>query len=160
MSEVIIHNRFGELKTLWNGSILDRIVFGRYSEREHKVGEVPPFARDVAGGLEAYLDGDRHVLKPFERIPEGSAFQMNVWRTTLVVPYGETVSYGEIAERIGQDVTASRAVGMALNKNPLPLIVPCHRVVGSSGDLTGFRGGLAWKRALLGLEMPQLSLVL
>ena len=85
---------------------------------------------------------------------------MNVWRTTLVVPYGETVSYGEIAERIGQDVTASRAVGMALNKNPLPLIVPCHRVVGSSGDLTGFRGGLAWKRALLGLEMPQLSLVL
>lgn len=81
----------------------------------------------------------------------GTPFQMRVWAEVGRVPYGETVSYGELARRIGC-ASAARAVGGANARNPVPVIVPCHRVVGARGELTGFGGGLARKRFLLGLE--------
>ena len=81
----------------------------------------------------------------------GTDFQVSVLRALLEIPYGETVSYGEIAKRIGRP-RAVRAVGAANGRNPLPIIVPCHRVIGSTGDLTGFGGGLDTKEALLRLE--------
>lgn len=81
----------------------------------------------------------------------GTDFQVSVLRALLEVPYGETVSYGEIARRIGRP-RAVRAVGAANGRNPLPVVVPCHRVIGSTGDLTGFGGGLDTKEALLRLE--------
>jgi methylated-DNA-[protein]-cysteine S-methyltransferase len=83
--------------------------------------------------------------------PEGTAFQKMVWQELQNIPFGKTVCYGDIAERIGKP-KASRAVGMANGKNPLPIIVPCHRVIGKNGSLTGFGGGLEIKKQLLKLE--------
>jgi methylated-DNA-[protein]-cysteine S-methyltransferase len=89
--------------------------------------------------------------------PEGTEFQRSVWRRLQEIPYGETISYGELARRIGNP-QASRAVGSANGSNPIPIVIPCHRVIGSNGKLTGFGGGLPVKEALLGLEAKQLRL--
>ena len=97
--------------------------------------------------LEAYFAGE---LLAFD-VPlaaRGTSFRATVWDELMRIPYGETISYGELARRIGQP-SASRAVGAANGANPLPIIVPCHRVIGSSGALTGFGGGLPTKRWLL-----------
>ncbi|MCP4340323.1 MAG: methylated-DNA--[protein]-cysteine S-methyltransferase [Desulfobulbaceae bacterium] len=83
--------------------------------------------------------------------PKGTAFQKRVWQELQKIPFGQTTSYGEIAKRIGNS-KASRAVGMANGKNPIPIIVPCHRVIGKDGSLTGFGGGLDIKKQLLKLE--------
>ena len=83
--------------------------------------------------------------------PEGTSFQLRVWQALAAIPYGETVSYGELARRLGLS-RGARAVGLANGANPLPIIVPCHRVIGADGTLTGFGGGLRIKRALLALE--------
>lgn len=100
--------------------------------------------------LRAYFDG---ALTRFDLrlAPAGTPFQLAVWRALRDIPYGETRSYGELARAIGRP-TASRAVGAANGANPLPIVVPCHRVIGSSGRLTGFGGGLETKAALLALE--------
>jgi methylated-DNA-[protein]-cysteine S-methyltransferase len=85
----------------------------------------------------------------------GTAFQQRVWQALLTIPFGETRSYGDIARQIG-NLSAIRAVGAANGRNPISIVVPCHRVVGASGALTGFAGGLAVKRRLLDLEQPTL----
>ena len=90
--------------------------------------------------------------------PEGTPFQRRVWDALLEIPYGETTSYGEIARRIGQP-QASRAVGLANGSNPLPIIIPCHRVIGSNGSLTGYGGGLPIKQQLLALERGERRLL-
>lgn len=87
---------------------------------------------------------------------EGTPFQRRVWEALLEIEYGETISYGELARRIGQP-SASRAVGLANGRNPISIVVPCHRVVGSTGSLTGYGGGIERKRALLDLEQCVLS---
>ncbi|MDI6935175.1 methylated-DNA--[protein]-cysteine S-methyltransferase, partial [Serratia sp. Se-PFBMAAmG] len=87
----------------------------------------------------------------------GTEFQKNVWQALLTIPFGETRSYQQIAEQIGNP-KAMRAVGAANGKNPLSIMAPCHRVIGSNGKLTGFAGGLAIKAFLLELENPQKSL--
>ena len=109
-----------------------------------------PFA-DAREQLTAYFDG---TLKDFDLLlrPSGTEFQLQVLNELKKIPYGTTTSYGDIARRIGRP-KAVRAVGAANGRNPLPIIIPCHRVVGSSGDLTGFGGGLPTKEALLRLEM-------
>ena len=91
--------------------------------------------------------------------PMGTPFQLRVWRALLDIPYGETTSYGELARRLGQP-TASRAVGLANGSNPLPVIIPCHRVIGANGSLTGYGGGLPIKQRLLALERGGEQLVL
>lgn len=97
--------------------------------------------------LEAYFAGD---LQQFDLplAPEGSEFQLGVWAQLRRIPYGATISYGELAQRVG-DPSAARAVGAANGRNPLPIVVPCHRVVGADGSLTGFGGGIATKKFLL-----------
>jgi methylated-DNA-[protein]-cysteine S-methyltransferase len=103
---------------------------------------------EVTRELAEYFGGERRVFG----VPlamEGSNFQRSVWRALVEIPYGVTLSYGELARRIG---SVPRAVGMANGANPLPIVVPCHRVIGADGSLTGFGGGLAVKRALLELE--------
>ena len=87
--------------------------------------------------------------------PAGTDFQRRVWRALTAIPYGDTISYSELARRVG-NARACRAVGLANGANPLPIIVPCHRVIGSNGALTGFGGGLPIKRALLALERDSL----
>ena len=83
--------------------------------------------------------------------PEGTTFQREVWRTLQEIPYGETISYGELAKRVGNP-KASRAVGSANGKNPIPIVIPCHRVIAGDGTLGGFGGGLPTKEKLLALE--------
>jgi methylated-DNA-[protein]-cysteine S-methyltransferase len=115
-----------------------------------------PFA-EVIRQLQAYFRGE---LREFD-LPlamEGTEFQLRAWNALRAIPYGETVSYARLAERIGNP-KAVRAVGSANGSNPIPIIVPCHRVIGSDGSLTGFGGGLPTKKMLLELENKQLSLL-
>jgi methylated-DNA-[protein]-cysteine S-methyltransferase len=112
---------------------------------------------EVIRQLQAYFRGE---LKEFD-VPlamEGTEFQLRVWNELRVIPYGETISYAQLAGRIGNP-KAVRAVGLANGSNPIPIIVPCHRVIGSDGSLTGFGGGLSTKKKLLDLENKQLSLL-
>jgi methylated-DNA-[protein]-cysteine S-methyltransferase len=106
--------------------------------------------------LRAWFGGE---LREFDLplAPEGPAFHQRVWRELGNIPYGETISYGELARRIGSP-NASRAVGRANGANPIPIVIPCHRVIGSNGKLTGYGGGLPRKEFLLGLERSQMSL--
>ena len=97
--------------------------------------------------LHAYFAGGRHDFD-LALAAEGTPFRRSVWHELVNIPYGETISYGELARRIG-DPAASRAVGAANGANPLPIVVPCHRVIGASGKLTGFGGGLPVKQWLL-----------
>ena len=90
--------------------------------------------------------------------PEGTEFQRRVWRSLQEIPYGDTISYGELARRVGNP-QASRAVGAANGQNPIPIVIPCHRVIGANGKLTGFGGGLPTKELLLALEARQRSLL-
>jgi methylated-DNA-[protein]-cysteine S-methyltransferase len=106
--------------------------------------------REARAQLNAYFAGD---LKAFDLPlrPEGTAFQLQVWRELCNIPYGTTISYAEQARRVGRP-GAARAVGAANGRNPLPIVVPCRRVIGADGTLTGFGGGLECKRRLLDLE--------
>jgi methylated-DNA-[protein]-cysteine S-methyltransferase len=104
----------------------------------------------TARQLTEYFAGQRRVFD-LPLGPQGTGFQTLVWRTLLQIPYGETWSYGQLARAIGRPA-ASRAVGAANGRNPIPIIVPCHRVIGSNGDLTGYGGGLPIKRWLLDHE--------
>jgi methylated-DNA-[protein]-cysteine S-methyltransferase len=105
---------------------------------------------DVTTQLTEYFEGRRRAFE-LPLAPEGTPFQRRVWNALLEIPYGETISYGELAARIG-DRSASRAVGLANGSNPLPIVIPCHRVIGSNGKLIGYGGGLPVKRQLLALE--------
>jgi len=109
-----------------------------------------PVLAAAASQLERYFRGE---LTSFD-LPlalEGTQFQRCVWAALQSIPYGETISYGELARRIGQP-SASRAVGLANGRNPVAIVVPCHRVIGANGSLTGYGGGMARKRFLLALE--------
>jgi methylated-DNA-[protein]-cysteine S-methyltransferase len=105
--------------------------------------------------LTAYFARD---LKEFDLPldPHGSAFQRRVWDALLEIGYGETASYGQIAHRLGMTNAASRAVGAANGRNPIAIVIPCHRVIGANGTLTGYAGGLERKQTLLGIEQEAL----
>lgn len=105
---------------------------------------------DAVAQLQAYFAGQRFDFD-FARDAVGTPFQHDVWNALCEIPLGETLSYGELARRLGRP-SASRAVGAANGANPLPIVVPCHRVIGSNGNLTGFGGGLPTKRWLLDHE--------
>ena len=104
----------------------------------------------VIAQLDEYFAGRRRTFD-LELDPHGTEFQRRVWSELRRIPWGETISYGELARRIGSP-SASRAVGAANGRNPIPIVIPCHRVIGANGDLTGFGGGLPIKRKLLALE--------
>jgi methylated-DNA-[protein]-cysteine S-methyltransferase len=110
-----------------------------------------PLLDRVEEQLEEYFAGRRTVFDlPLAR--DGSPFQQRVWAALADIPYGQTTTYGEIARRLGYDTGVSRAVGSANGSNPIPIVVPCHRVIGSNGTLTGYAGGVERKRTLLDLE--------
>lgn len=111
---------------------------------------------EVVDQLDAYFAGELTEFKVTMRL-EGTEFQRRVWQALCDIPYGETESYGQLAGRIGQP-RASRAVGLANGRNPIAIIVPCHRVIGASGTLVGYGGGLDRKQQLLALERGQLSI--
>ena len=108
---------------------------------------------DLRTQLEEYFGGRRRSFD-LDLDPRGTDFQMGVWAALRDIPYGSTATYGDIAAAIGRP-TAVRAVGGANNANPIPILIPCHRVIGSDGSLTGFGGGLDVKAKLLDLEAPE-----
>ncbi|HVC28568.1 MAG TPA: methylated-DNA--[protein]-cysteine S-methyltransferase [Gammaproteobacteria bacterium] len=114
-----------------------------------------PF-KQVIAQLRDYFGGKRREFD-LALVPEGTEFQLRVWSALRTIPYGKTCSYGELAQRIRKP-KAARAVGAANGQNPIPIIVPCHRVIGANGSLTGFGGGLKIKRILLELESNEGSL--
>ena len=114
-----------------------------------------PLLRRAVDQLTAYFARE---LKDFDLplAPRGSEFQRKVWDQLRQIGWGETASYGEIAHRLGHTNAASRAVGLANGRNPIPIVIPCHRVIGADGSLTGYAGGLDRKQTLLGLEQDAL----
>ena len=122
------------------------------------------FAGRLARQVREYCEGERREFN-LDLEPVGTEFQRTVWQELLRIPYGETISYATLAMRIGRPAGASRAVGQANGANPIALIIPCHRVIGTDGTLTGYGGGLPLKQALLeferrtrGFAEPQLAL--
>lgn len=109
-----------------------------------------PLLKEAVRQLESYFAGElKEFSLPLE--PSGTVFMKQVWSALCEIPFGKTATYGEIAERIGRP-KAARAVGLANNRNPIPIFIPCHRVIGADGSLTGYRGGLEMKKKLLELE--------
>lgn len=109
-----------------------------------------PLIKEAAQQLRSYFAGE---LKDFSLplAPVGTKFQKKVWKALCEIPYGKTASYKEIAVKVGSP-QAARAVGLANNRNPIPIVIPCHRVIGADGSLTGYAGGLALKQRLLNIE--------
>ncbi len=141
----------GEITVCCFGGAVTGLRFGRVAPEGTDIKEIRTELSDKAyEQILEYLNGTRKKFDlPIQM--EGTEFQKKVWDALLTIPYGETRSYKEIAEQIG-DVKATRAVGMANNKNPIAIVVPCHRVVGANGTLTGYAGGLDIKKKLLELE--------
>jgi methylated-DNA-[protein]-cysteine S-methyltransferase len=119
--------------------------------------EDPAFLNEPIHQLRAYFAGDLETFN-LPLAPAGTPFQLAVWRGLCEIPYGKTISYGELARRLGNP-KACRAVGLANGSNPIPIVIPCHRVIGSNGKLTGYGGGLYLKEKLLALERRQLRLL-
>lgn len=119
--------------------------------RRRAVASKEPVARELARQLAGYLGGTRRRFDIEVDLSAGTEFQREVWRAIARIPFGKTKSYGAIAREIGKP-GAARAVGSACGRNPIPVIVPCHRVRAGHNRLGGFSGGLAWKRRLLALE--------
>lgn len=145
----------GDLALVGDGEALSGLYM---TDHRHRPPLAPGARRDdrafaqARRQLDEYFAGERtRFILPLRM--EGTDFQRAVWRALLDIPYGETMSYGELARSIGRP-GASRAVGLANGRNPVSIVVPCHRVIGSSGALTGYGGGMERKRFLLDLEGP------
>ena len=148
---LIVTDEDGVLRALEFGdheARLHRLLKSQYEDYSLVKGKVPDSLKCV---LRAYFDGDIEALNEIETATGGTAFQREVWKALRTIPAGETISYGELAARIGNK-SASRAVGAANGANPIPIVVPCHRVIGADGSLTGFGGGLENKKWLLDHE--------
>jgi methylated-DNA-[protein]-cysteine S-methyltransferase len=147
----------GELLLVSDGEALTAVQFddGRRGSPTPDGGGDPVLV-EASAQLRAYFAGERTAFDLPLRAA-GTPFEHGVWDELRRIPYGETTSYGELAARVGEP-SAARAVGRANGRNPIPIIVPCHRVIGADGSLTGFGGGLECKRALLDLESGALSL--
>jgi methylated-DNA-[protein]-cysteine S-methyltransferase len=144
-----VDSPIGELQLVGDGRALTALEMSPHAEPPGGVRDPEAFA-EVEAQLEAYFAGE---LTDFDLplAPRGSDFQLAVWAALTRIPYGETVSYGEIAAEVGRP-DAVRAVGATNGRNPIAVIIPCHRVIGANGSLVGYGGGLGRKRLLLELE--------
>ncbi|MFX4262438.1 methylated-DNA--[protein]-cysteine S-methyltransferase [Pelotomaculum propionicicum] len=140
----------GEIGIAENRGCITNIFFENEQIPRNNIIYETGILKEAARQLHGYLAGK---LKEFDLplAPSGTEFMLRVWKSLLNIPYGETRSYQEIAQSVG-NAKASRAVGQACNRNPIPIIIPCHRVIGANGKLTGFGGGLDIKARLLELE--------
>jgi methylated-DNA-[protein]-cysteine S-methyltransferase len=148
---------FGRVRLDWVDEQIVRLELGPYAPRAGRVcsrGHVPASARAQAlcARLLEYFDGARVEFDYSLPAGLGTPFQRRVWSALRAIPYGSYVTYAELALQAGLPVGAARAAGQACARNPVPILLPCHRVVGAGGALTGFGAGMAWKIALLRLE--------
>jgi methylated-DNA-[protein]-cysteine S-methyltransferase len=154
MPRAVVDSPIGPLGLVASESDLQAVLFDGRRIRADGSSRV---LDEAARQLEAYFDGDLVAFDlPLEL--HGTDFQRRCWLALATIPYGQTVSYGEQARRLGLGSDAARAVGAANGQNPLPIVLPCHRVVGADGSLTGFGGGLHVKRFLLEHEGALLPL--
>ena len=160
LAEARLAPGFGPLLLVGDGEALTQVWFAPHRDRrgiparaltEGRDDGADPVLRAAADQLAGYFAGTRTGFDLPLR-PAGTPFQLSVWQALRGIPYGTRTTYGAIAAGLGHAPGASRAVGLANGANPLPIVVPCHRVVGSDGSLTGFGGGLERKRALLEIE--------
>ncbi len=149
----------GELRIVEHDGAITAIEFTPYREHDGRPrgdrDDASPVLAEAVRQLHAYFDRD---LKEFDLplAPAGTDFQQAVWTQLQEIGYGDTASYGEIARRLGKSNAASRAVGLANGSNPIPIVIPCHRVIGADGTLTGYAGGVERKQALLEIEQDAL----
>lgn len=149
----------GALVGLWMDG--QKYAFGPWRGAPMRAEDTPLF-RQASAWLDAYFAGQQPEVNALPLSPRGTAFQKEVWGMLLEIPYGQTVTYGALAKRIaarrGQAHFSAQAVGQAVGHNPISIVIPCHRVLGAQGDLTGYAGGMERKRALLQLEGVALPL--
>jgi methylated-DNA-[protein]-cysteine S-methyltransferase len=156
----VMASPIGELRIVASGSAIVAIEFSPFRGLAdgRPIGERDddaPLLRRAVEQLTAYFNRElREFDLPLE--PAGTTFQRQVWDQLVQIPWGETASYGEIALRLGHTNAASRAVGLANGRNPIPIVIPCHRVIGANGSLTGYAGGLDRKQTLLDVETDAL----
>jgi len=149
----------GDLRIVEHGGMITAIEYSPFREHDGRPrgdrGDTDPLLVECVRQLRGYFDRD---LKEFDLPldPGGSEFQRAVWGQLRKIGYGETASYGEIARRLGKSNAASRAVGLANGSNSIPIVIPCHRVIGADGTLTGYAGGVARKQVLLEIEQDAL----
>lgn len=157
MKNLLYHqSNIGNIAIADNGEKITNVFFGKpgflltqFRETETELNTL------CAKQLDEYFEGVRRAFDlPMHM--EGTPFQVDVWTAMLTVPYGETRTYRDIAEQIGNP-NSYRAVGLANNKNPMVILIPCHRIVGTNGDMVGYGGGLAKKKRLLIFEREQLQ---
>lgn len=147
---LVVPSPVGPLTLAAEGGALTAIDFGAPAGFADGAPTASPLLTEAARQLAAYFSGElREFDLPLR--PSGTPFQLAVWEALRRIPYGATVTYGELARGIGRP-TAARAVGGANHRNPLAIVVPCHRVIGADGTLTGYAGGLDIKSALLAVE--------
>ncbi len=150
----IVSTRIGDLTLVASNNALAGVYFPHHwvkpapSTLGERVSPTDPLLAQTARQLDEYLVGERTSFD-LPTVLRGDEFQRRVWSILKKIPYGGTTSYGEIAERLGE---TAQAVGKAVGQNPLSIVVPCHRVVGKNGSLTGYAGGLKRKQFLLDLE--------
>ena len=155
----VMQSPIGDLRIVEHNGAITAIEFSPFSSATGRPlgAEAPdqPVLADAVRQLNAYFDRD---LLEFDLplAPEGTEFQQKVWAQLRMIGFGETASYGDIAHRLGKTNAASRAVGLANGRNPVPIVIPCHRVIGANGTLTGYAGGLERKQLLLELEQDAL----
>ncbi|NCB51494.1 MAG: methylated-DNA--[protein]-cysteine S-methyltransferase [Clostridia bacterium] len=148
MNTMIFESPVGIMTLTGTDSALTGLSFG--AEQNGDSGAPSPLLERAADQLKEYFAGKREAFD-LPLAPEGTEFMKKVWAALCNIPFGETRTYGQIAAAVGNP-KAARAVGMACNLNPIGIIVPCHRVIGANGSLTGYAGGLPMKAALLQLE--------
>ncbi|MFY1587742.1 methylated-DNA--[protein]-cysteine S-methyltransferase [Micromonospora sp. WMMD734] len=149
MRWTVLDSPIGEFSVATDDTAVCGTHFGRVTSAADRPAD--GLAGRAVAELRAYFAGELTGFTVPVGAPRGSEFERAVWREMTRIPYGETLTYGEVARRVG-DPGAARAVGVACNRNPVPVIVPCHRIVGAGGKLVGFGGGLPRKVTLLELE--------
>lgn len=141
----------GRLTLIGRGGELTALYLP-FREAEFSVGRTLPIFEETVLWLDRYFSGEKPSPKKLRLAPEGSSFRQAVWKMLIEIPYGETVTYGEIARRLAEERgtrISAQAVGGAVGHNPISIIIPCHRVIGAGGNLTGYGGGLFTKKRLL-----------
>lgn len=146
----VVESPIGPLRVVATPEVVTAIEFHPFAAVEIPEEETL-LLREAGRQLGEYFAGRRRVFA-LPLAPPGTDYQRRVWEALCEVGHGETVTYSEIARRLGQPAGASRAVGLANGRNPIPVVIPCHRVIGANGTLTGYAGGLERKQVLLELE--------
>lgn len=151
MKNLFFHStKIGKVGIVDNGECITELYFAKDRDENSLGTKETPLQKEAKKQLEEYFKGSRKDFNlPLD--PKGTQFQKNVWKALETIPYGQTWSYKQVAEAVDSP-KAYRAVGMANNRNPISIVIPCHRVIGANGKLVGYGGGLEIKRYLLDLE--------